>query len=62
MTAASYVGLVTGACPVDLGIVGGRRREQTVAASLAVIKAERRVAASAARGRPRGRRPPPADR
>ena len=41
----------------------GRRWEQTVAASLAAVKAEaeRRVAASARR-RPRARQPPPADR
>jgi hypothetical protein len=41
----------------------GRRWEQTVAASLSAVKAEaeRRVAASARR-RPRGRRPPAADR
>jgi hypothetical protein len=42
----------------------GRRWEQTVAASLAAVKAEaeRRAAASAASQRPRSRQPPPAGR
>lgn len=42
----------------------GRRWEQTVAVSLAAVKAEaeRRAAVSAARRRPRGRQPPPAGR
>ncbi|HEV8648369.1 MAG TPA: SRPBCC family protein [Actinomycetes bacterium] len=41
----------------------GRRWEQTVAASLAAVKAEaERRAASAARRRPRGHQPPPAGR